>query len=105
MSLRDRLTRRTNGGGTPAVATPDAEGASDGAQPGTAVRPAPTPRMPTPTPSSGIYNRRIEVEPLSALDQVKMDLHRKLIERLDLEALEQIPDERLLNSEIRAVVI
>jgi pilus assembly protein CpaF len=61
--------------------------------------------MPTPTPSSGIYNRRIEVEPLSALDQVKMDLHRKLIERLDLEALEQIPDERLLNSEIRAVVI
>lgn len=31
--------------------------------------------------------------------------HRKLIERLDLEALEQIPDERLLNSEIRAVVI
>jgi pilus assembly protein CpaF len=61
--------------------------------------------MPTPTPSSGIYNRRIEIEPLSALDQVKMDLHRKLIERLDLEALEQIPDERLLNSEIRAVVI
>jgi pilus assembly protein CpaF len=61
--------------------------------------------MPTPTPSSGNYNRRIEIEPLSALDQVKMDLHRKLIERLDLEALEQIPDERLLNSEIRAVVI
>ena len=105
MSLRDRLTRRTNGGGTPVVATPDVEGANDGAQPGTAVRPTPTPRMPTPTPSSGIYNRRIEIEPLSALDQVKMDLHRKLIERLDLEALEQIPDERLLNSEIRAVVI
>ena len=105
MSLRDRLTRRTNGGATPAVATPDAVGAGDGAQPGTAIRPTPTPRMPTPTPSSGIYNRRIEIEPLSALDQVKMDLHRKLIERLDLEALEQIPDERLLNSEIRAVVI
>jgi pilus assembly protein CpaF len=61
--------------------------------------------MPSPTPSSGIYGRRIEVEPVSALDQVKIDLHRKLIERLDLEALEQIPDERLLNSEIRAVVI
>ncbi|HEX2721511.1 MAG TPA: CpaF family protein, partial [Gemmatimonadaceae bacterium] len=41
----------------------------------------------------------------SPLDQVKIDLHRKLIERLDLEALEQIPDERLLNSEIRAVVM
>jgi pilus assembly protein CpaF len=52
-----------------------------------------------------MYGRRIEVEPVSALDQVKIDLHRKLIDRLDLEALEQIPDERLLNSEIRAVVI
>jgi pilus assembly protein CpaF len=61
--------------------------------------------MPAPTPSSGIYGRRIEVEAVSPIDQVKIDLHRKLIERLDLEALEQIPDERLLNSEIRAVVI
>jgi pilus assembly protein CpaF len=61
--------------------------------------------MPATTPSSGIYGRSIEVEPVSAIDQVKIDLHRKLIERLDLEALEQIPDERLLNSEIRAVVI
>jgi pilus assembly protein CpaF len=52
-----------------------------------------------------MYGKRIEVEPVSALDQVKIDLHRKLIDRLDLEALEQIPDERLLNSEIRAVVI
>jgi pilus assembly protein CpaF len=61
--------------------------------------------MPSATPSSGIYGRRIEVEAVSPIDQVKIDLHRKLIERLDLEALEQIPDERLLNSEIRAVVI
>jgi pilus assembly protein CpaF len=74
-------------------------------QPGTAMRPTPVPRAPATAPSSGIYGRRIEVEPVSALDQVKIDLHRKLIERLDLEALEQIPDERLLNSEIRAVVI
>jgi pilus assembly protein CpaF len=73
--------------------------------PGSAARPTPVPRQPSATPSSGIYGRRIEVEPISALDQVKIDLHRKLIERLDLEALEQIPDERLLNSEIRAVVI
>ena len=102
MSLRDRLTRRTNGG-IPAVTPGDT--ATDGAQPGTAVRATPAPRTPSPTPSSGIYGRRIEVEPISALDQVKIDLHRKLIERLDLEALEQIPDERLLNSEIRAVVI
>jgi pilus assembly protein CpaF len=104
MSLRDRLTRKNNGGVTPLTAPP-VEGAADGAQPGTAIRPTPTPRTASPTQSSGIYSRRIEVEPVSALDQVKIDLHRKLIERLDLEALEQIPDERLLNSEIRAVVI
>src|SRR6185503_8575539 len=108
MSLRDRLTRRSNGGGTPVLAptTEPATTATDGtAMPGSANRPTPVPRIPRATPSSGIYGRRIEVEPVSAIDQVKIDLHRKLIERLDLEALEQIPDERLLNSEIRAVVI
>jgi len=105
MSLRDRLTRRSNGGGTPALA-PTTEPATDvTAIPGSANRPTPVPRAPSATPSSGIYGRRIEIEPVSAIDQVKIDLHRKLIERLDLEALEQIPDERLLNSEIRAVVI
>ena len=104
MSLRDRLTRRNNGGVTPA-ASPATDLATDGAAPGTAVRPTPVPRTPSATPSSGMYGKRIEIEPVSALDQVKIDLHRKLIDRLDLEALEQIPDERLLNSEIRAVVI
>jgi pilus assembly protein CpaF len=104
MSLRDRLTRRTNGGAATAV-PPVADPLTDGAQPGTAIRPTPTPRTPSATPTSGMYGRRIEVEQVSALDQVKIDLHRKLIDRLDLEALEQIPDERLLNSEIRAVVI
>ena len=103
MSLRDRLTRRSNGGVTPLV--PQNESPDEVSAPGTAVRPTPVPRAPSATPSSGIYGRRIEVEPISAIDQVKIDLHRKLIERLDLEALEQIPDERLLNSEIRAVVI
>ena len=104
MSLRDRLTRRTNGGVTPAIAAP-ADPSPDGSQPGSLTRPTPVPRMTPTQPSSGIYGRRIEVEPVSAIDQVKIELHRKLIERLDLEALEQIPDERLLNSEIRAVVI
>ncbi len=105
MSLRDRLTRRSNGDVAPALA-PTTEPSTDvAAIPGSANRPTPVPRMPSATPSSGIYGRRIEVEPVSAIDQVKIDLHRKLIERLDLEALEQIPDERLLNSEIRAVVI
>ncbi len=105
MSLRDRLTRRSNGGArtalTPAAGTeaPDAE-----QTPPVPARQAPAGR-PTPPSGSGIYSRRIEVETVNAIDQVKIDLHRKLIDRLDLEALEQIPDERLLNAEIRAVVI
>lgn len=107
MSLRDRLTRRSNGGATPVLAPTTEQSPSTDvtSMPGSANRPTPVPRQPSATPSSGIYGRRIEVEPVSAIDQVKIDLHRKLIERLDLEALEQIPDERLLNSEIRAVVI
>ncbi|MEO5589053.1 MAG: ATPase, T2SS/T4P/T4SS family [Gemmatimonadaceae bacterium] len=107
MSLRDRLTRRTNGGIPLSPAAEPREEDEAPATPGAQIvtRPTPTPRQGAAAASSGIYGRRIEVETLSAIDQVKIDLHRKLIERLDLEALEQIPDERLLNSEIRAVVI
>jgi len=101
MSLRDRLTRRQNGTGT-GITAPVAEPAeAESQQP----RPMPVSRAPSITPTSGMYGRRTEQASLSPIDQVKIDLHRKLIERLDLEALEQIPDERLLNSEIRSVVI
>src|SRR5215211_2851198 len=95
MSLKDRLTRRN--GSTPTAvpvvipATPSAE------------RPAVL-RGTGPAVTSGMYGRRIEDEVLSAIDKVKIDLHRRLIERLNLEALEQITDERVVNSEIRAVV-
>jgi pilus assembly protein CpaF len=102
MSLRDRLTRRANGI-TPPVAAPAPESGESANVPVPVARP--TPARAQTAASSGMYTRRIDNEPLSAVDQVKIDLHRKLIERLDLEALEQIPDERLLNSEIRAVVI
>ncbi|MGK2962502.1 MAG: CpaF family protein [Gemmatimonadaceae bacterium] len=105
MSLRDRLTRRGNGITQAADAAPEqAQLAEPGTVPAT-TRPTPAGRSPTPAQSSGMYTRRNEATVISAVDQVKIDLHRKLIERLDLEALEQIPDERLLNSEIRAVVI
>ncbi|HYN80368.1 MAG TPA: CpaF family protein [Gemmatimonadaceae bacterium] len=96
MSLKDRLTRRN--GGAPANAP-------------VLVPAAPIPERPQPerrgtgaTVTSGMYGRRIEDEVLSAIDRVKIDLHRRLIERLNLEALEQITDERVVNSEIRAVV-
>ncbi len=101
MSLRDRLTRRN--GLTPAPA--EAPVAAEPTQVQTTTRPTPAGRSPAPSPTSGMYTRKPETQAVSAVDQVKIDLHRKLIERLDLEALEQIPDERLLNSEIRAVVI
>jgi pilus assembly protein CpaF len=100
MSLRDRLTKRQNG---PNPTT----------QPVAAPVPAtvPDPRATTPvmrgtgaTVTSGMYGRRIEEEILSPIDRVKIDLHRKLVERLDLEALEEINDERIINAEIRAVV-
>ncbi|MDP9178639.1 MAG: CpaF family protein [Gemmatimonadota bacterium] len=95
MSLRDRLTRRNGGAPVkPAVPVPVA------AEP----RQPMTPRGSVPTVTSGMYGRRIEDEVLSAVDRVKIDLHRKLIERLDLEALERITDERVVNSEIREVV-
>jgi pilus assembly protein CpaF len=42
---------------------------------------------------------------LSAVDQLKLELHRKLIERLDLAALERITDEALLTAQIRNAVI
>src|SRR3954468_14623696 len=105
MSLRDRLTRRATGGATPVVPTPAVQVPSPLDSNYTPQRATPVPRSPQASASSGMYGRRIEVEQISAVDQVKIDLHKKLIERLDLEALEQIPDERLLNSEIRAVVI
>jgi pilus assembly protein CpaF len=43
-------------------------------------------------------------EKLSAVDQLKIDLHHRLIERLDLEALEQIKDEVEVVHQIRLAV-
>src|SRR5215217_5697496 len=100
MSLRDRLTRRSNTGSP--VLAPLSE---DGDDVSVTQSSASVNRAPSIKPTSGMYGRRIAVAEVNEIDKVKIDLHRKLIDRLDLEALEQIPDERLLNSEIRAVVI
>lgn len=102
MGLRDRLLGRQNG--TSAVADPaDAARPDSVAQTATAATAARAPQV--QSLSSGMYGRKIEQEVLSTIDKVKIDLHRQLIERLDLEALEQISDERVINSEIRAVVM
>jgi pilus assembly protein CpaF len=42
---------------------------------------------------------------LSPVEQLKVDLHRRLIERLDLEALEQVKEEAELSRQIRAAVV
>jgi pilus assembly protein CpaF len=41
---------------------------------------------------------------LTAVEQLKLDLHRRLIERLDLEALEKISDESVVVQQIRQAV-
>jgi pilus assembly protein CpaF len=103
MSLRDRLTRRQNGNSATA---PPPVGTPPGPVPAvTGIRTPAVSRISTAATSSGMYSRRGEVDQVSPIDQVKIDIHRKLVERLDLEALEEVSDERILNAEIRAVVI
>ncbi len=43
-------------------------------------------------------------EALSAIDQLKVDIHHKLVSRLDLEALEKIRDEKEIVAQIRLAV-
>ncbi|HEX5437013.1 MAG TPA: CpaF family protein [Gemmatimonadaceae bacterium] len=95
-SLRDRLLGRS----APIAPTPDADGqaAGNGA--------APSPGLAeTAGTASGMYGpRHPEEQALSAVDQLKVELHRRLIERLDLEVLERIADEKVIVMQIRQAV-
>jgi pilus assembly protein CpaF len=51
-----------------------------------------------------MYARRTEEAARSAVEQLKVDLHRKLVDRLDLAALERITDEGVLVTQIRQAV-
>jgi pilus assembly protein CpaF len=54
---------------------------------------------------SGMYGpTRAEPPALTPVEQLKLELHRRLIERLDLEALEQISDEATVVRQIRQAV-
>ncbi|HEU4564552.1 MAG TPA: CpaF family protein [Gemmatimonadaceae bacterium] len=86
ISLRDRLLGRTPPVGTPSIDVP-ALGAPDLAG-----------------PSSGMYTRKSEAPVLNPIEQLKVDVHRRLIERLDLAALEHITDESVLMLQIRNAV-
>ncbi len=55
--------------------------------------------------ASGMFGpRKAEEAALSLVDELKRELHRKLIERLDLEALESVTDERQVAAQIRQAV-
>ena len=132
MSLRDRLAGLKPGGQKPttAPAAPAGRAGAAADAPGapvvpgtdigynTAFRPtipgvngAPFAMAASQAPqsrASGMYTRRDNAasEPvLSPVEQLKVDLHRRLIERLDLEALEAIKDENELATQIRDAVI
>src|SRR5687768_16766075 len=104
MSLRERLTGiKQNGGSRPAAPPPPARPAA--AEPVSYGEYTPPPRP--KERASGMYTggRQREQPTLSAVEQLKVDLHRRLIERLDLEALEQVKDEGELSRQIRAAVV
>jgi pilus assembly protein CpaF len=89
LSLRDRLIGRT----APAI-----PGAPNN---GTATAPIPAPDG----PSSGMYSPvRSDEAAFTPVEQLKLELHRRLIERLDLEALEKISDESVVVLQIRQAV-
>jgi pilus assembly protein CpaF len=97
MSLVDRLTGRKQA----STATP-------------VVPEAPAPDVPSkaeetngqdPVRATGTFSRFTEEKPeLSAVDQLKVDIHHRLISRLDLEALEAIEDEEEVTNQIRRAV-
>jgi pilus assembly protein CpaF len=111
MAPTDRLPGNKPPSGPTAPAAPGSPTGSAGADPAkNGVRPAgraPGSGTPTPTqPQASLYTPlRTADSKLSAVDQLKVDLHRRLIDRLDLDALEQISSETELTSQIRKAVL
>lgn len=111
MSLRDRLRRKSttppthSATGEHAVpeqpgAVPGSESVADVERVGSFLPTTDAFRQPS---ESGHHN--VSSDELSQLEQLKVDVHRRLIERLDLEALEEITDETQLTAQIREAVV
>src|SRR5687767_8016267 len=99
MSLVDRLTGRKQPAPPPAATTPAVPAPPE---PPEASRNG---QEPPPAQRASSFSRFTEdVEALSAVDQLKVDIHHRLISRLDLEALEQIQDEGEVTNQIRRAV-
>ena len=94
MSLVDRLTGRKQ--------APVSAPASQPAEP---AEPVENGNGNEPPQMTGTFSRFTEeVAELSAVDQLKVDIHHRLISRLDLEALEAINDEEEVTNQIRRAV-
>ena len=94
MSLVDRLTGRKQ--------APVAAPASEAPEP---PKPVENGHGNEPPQMTGTFSRFAEeVAELSAVDQLKVDIHHRLISRLDLEALEAINDEEEVTNQIRRAV-
>ena len=94
MSLVDRLTGRKQA----PVAAPASEAPES-------PKPVESGNGNEPPQMTGTFSRFAEeVAELSAVDQLKVDIHHRLISRLDLEALEAINDEEEVTNQIRRAV-
>jgi pilus assembly protein CpaF len=98
MSLVDRLTGRKQ---PPAAPVAPVQPAPDNAQDPSGNGQDPVAALRT-TSSFGRFTE--ELETLSAVDQLKVDIHHRHISRLDLEALEKIQDEDEVTTQIRRAV-
>ncbi len=93
MSLIDRLSGRKPNGSKPLSSLPDAADATAAVAVAEEAPAAPT-----------FARAAAPVEELSAVDKLKVDIHHRLIARLDLEALEQLKDEAEVTAQIRLAV-
>jgi pilus assembly protein CpaF len=102
-SLRERLTGRSMP--TESAAAPDTALDQD-TVPATPAAPVYEPIGGSVTDkASGLFSaRRPDEDALTAVEDLKQTVHRKLIERLDLEALENVKDERQIAGQIRKAV-
>jgi pilus assembly protein CpaF len=99
MSLVDRLTGRKQPPPSPVAPTPKPAEEDESNVPASNGQPAP--ELLT---TSSFSRFTEESTALSAVDQLKVDIHHRLISRLDLEALEQIQDEAEVTTQIRRAV-
>ncbi len=129
-SIRDRLTRGyapgSDAGPTPAATSPAAPTTAAASAPDAPARPADdaepaSPPTPPPADAGADHEaspqsrgqgalrvealaaeaRRVQADAPSAVEQLKAELHRRLVDRLDLKALEKLQDEHLLAEQVR----